>query len=144
MYFDENKFIINNGRKATLSGIIGILLGVIFSKIMSFSLSGMIIFALFSGYIFLTAFWGAYKINFWFRRYKYKIPSFLWQIMRVLLLFVGIILGILGWGFFEHFILLISMGSGNKDGPGMIAAQLILIPYIGRYYARYLEYQDGY
>lgn len=144
MYFNENKFIINNGRKASSSGLIGLLIGLIMSLIFSFSWLGTMFFALFIGYIFLTSFWGGYKINFWFRKYKYKMPSLLWQGLRVPVVTLGSILGILCWGFFEHFILLLGISTGYKAGPGMISAQIILLPYIGKHYSKYIKFDDGY
>ncbi len=144
MYFNENKFIIDNGRKASSSGLIGLLLGLIWSLIFSFSWLGTVFFTLFIGYIFLTGFWGGYRTNLWFRKYKYRMPSLLWQGLRVPVVTLGSILGILCWGFFEHFILLLGISTGYKAGPGMIAAQIILLPYIGKYYSKYIKFDDGY
>ncbi len=144
MYFDENKFIINNGRRATASGLIGMFIGLLISFMSSFSLIGTIIFTFFMGYVFLTGFWGGYKINLWYRKYKYRLPTILWQSIRVLLIISGIIFGIIIQGFFEHFILLLGMSTGYKNGPGMISAQIILLPYIGKRYAKKINFGDGY
>ncbi len=143
MYFDENRFIINNGRRATASGLIGMFVGLLISFISSFSLVGTIIFTFFMGYVFLTGFWGGYKANLWFKKYKYKMPTILWHSLRFVVLILGIILGIVIQGFFEHFILLLGMSTGYENGPGMISAQIILFPYIGKRYSKHINFGDG-
>lgn len=143
MYFDENKFIIDNGRKATTSGLIGLVIGLILSKVFMFSWPGVTLFCIFMTYISLTAFWGAYKLNLWFRKYKYRMPGVLWQTLRIIVILSGGLLGTLGWGFFEHFILLLSISTGYDNVSGMISAQIILLPYLGKYYARYINFYDG-
>lgn len=142
MYFNENEFILNNGRKATGSGIIGLIIGFILSLILSFTTFGTILMMLFSCYLFLTGFWGGYKLNFWFRKFRYRMPIYLWHVSRVFVIFVGILLGIVGYGVFEHFILLLAMGS-SSDGPGMIASQIILLPYVGKYYSDRINYDPN-
>ncbi|MEJ6952346.1 hypothetical protein [Natronospora cellulosivora (SeqCode)] len=143
MYFNENEYILNNGRKATATGILGLILGFIISLLLNLSMFAFILLTILIGYLFLTSYWGIYKSNFWFRKYRYKLPYTIWLFLRVFVLIAGAILGILFLGFFEHFILLLAMGS-DPDGPGMIAAQIILIPFIGEKYAGLIKYTpDG-
>jgi hypothetical protein len=49
------------------------------------------------------------------------------------------LLGIIGYGFIEHFLLLLAMEQ-NKRGAGFIGSQIILLPYLGNLYAKKINY----
>ena len=140
-YMSEDEYIMHVGRKATGSGLIGFGIGFIFSLFMNFSLVGIVFFSLLSGYLFLTGFWGGYNVNRWFRKFRHRLPKYIWVSGKVPVITIGVIAGWMVWGFFEHFILLLAMGaSGN---PGMILAQILLIPKLGSKVADKINYHPS-
>lgn len=135
--FNEDDYVIYTGRLATSCGLFGMVLGLILSSIFSFTTLGTVLAMIGLAYLFTTGFWGAYNLDRWFRRYKFRIPTTLWQLLRVPVVILGLVLGIIGWGVFEHFILLLAMG---LPSPGLIAAQIILLPWIGSWFSNYIDY----
>lgn len=135
--FNEDDYLLRKGRLATTSGLIGIAAALVVSSLSRFSVLGSIVFALVFFYLFTCGFWGAYNVNQWFRRYRYRMPLVLWHILRVFAVVIGAGLGIFGWGVFEHFLLLLAMGVPKL---GIVGAQLILLPVVGRRFARLLKY----
>ncbi len=138
--YDENEFFIMQGRKASSAGVTGLFLGIIISLIITPGKLLSLILILSLIYFFITGYWGVTKLNRWFRKYRYKMPPVIWNLLRVIITVVGYILGIIGWGFFEHFILLLSMES-IEGRPGLIGAQIILLPWIGPWYAKKINYR---
>ncbi|SFL52454.1 hypothetical protein [Halanaerobium salsuginis] len=139
MLYNQDQYLINLGRKATTSALIGLLLAVILT--FYFSLSKIITFfiIILFIYIFGTAFWGINKLKMWFNKYRYRLPSYIWYPAHLIIYLVGFLLGIIGYGFIEHFLLLLAMEQ-NKRGAGFIGSQIILLPYLGNLYAKKINY----
>ncbi|MFW5980459.1 MAG: hypothetical protein ACOCRB_00415 [Halanaerobiaceae bacterium] len=141
MYMNQDEYLLYVGRLATGSGIIGLVGGLVFSLAIGFSGILLIFFTLLTGYLFLTGFWGGYKLNRWFRKFKYRMPTALWAVSRIPVVGFGIIAGWIVWGIFEHFILLLAMGA--EGNPGMILSQFILVPKIGQGIADKMDYNPS-
>lgn len=141
MYFNQDEFLLHQGRLATGFGLIGAAVGIVVSYILGFTTLGTILMTAFTGYLGLTGFWGGYKMNLWIRKYKYRMPTLLWHVLRILAAAAGVIMGVVLWGVFEHFILLLAMG-GTGD-PGLIASQIILLPKLGSWYADRINYNPS-
>lgn len=141
MYMNQDEYLVYVGRLATGSGLIGLAIGLIFSLILGFSGMLLAFFTVLAGYIFLTGFWGGYNINRWFRKFRYRMPSVIWNISRVIVVAVGVIMGWIVWGIFEHFILLLAMGA--EGNPGMMLSQVILFPIIGSKVADKMDYHPS-
>lgn len=134
MFKQRDMYLIKAGRKATSFGLLALIIGVILSKIMELNPVLMVMIPLVFAYCFLSFYWGGYKANLWFNKYKYRMPSKLWLILRYPVIVLGAITGILLWGFMEHFFLL--MAIMTKLERGLILSQLILCPVLGRWVAR--------
>ena len=139
--YNQDEYLLYVGRLATGSGLIGLVLGLIFSLVMGFSGILLAFFTVLAGYLFLTGFWGGYNTNRWYRKFRYRIPSVLWKISRIFIVAGGAVLGWLVWGIFEHFILLLAMGA--EGNPGMILSQVILLPKIGPKVASKMDYHPS-
>lgn len=53
---------------------------------------------------------------------------------------IGFFIGLIGYGFIEHFLLLLALDQ-HKKGTGLIGAQIILLPYLGQLYADKIDYK---
>ena len=137
--YNQDRFIINLGRKATLYGIIGFLCGLISALLLSFSEIAIFFTALFFSFFFTSSFWGVHNLKMWFNKYRYKMPKYIWYFLNIFVYLGGIIVGIIGYGFIEHFLLLLAMDQ-HKKGTGLIGAQIILFPYLGDFYAEKIDY----
>ncbi len=135
----EDDYLLILGRRCTGLAIIGFIIGIIISLFNNFSIPGIIFFTLFTGYLFGTAFWGVYNLNRWFYKYRSKMPDPVWQIIRVPVWAVGIIIGILFYGAFQQFILLLALDDGSGK-PTVFQSIIILTPYIGSKYADKINY----
>ncbi len=137
--YDQDEYFLYTGRLATASGLVGIVLGVLLSTLSGSGRFATIVVPIVFAYLFVTGFWGAYNLNQWFMRYRYRLPIVIWHIMRIPVLLVGVIAGVFGWGVLEHFVLLLAMDARF----GLLGAQLILIPGIGRKIGQLLKYHPG-
>lgn len=135
----EDDYLLKLGRRCTSLTIIGIILGIIISLINNFNIPGTIFFSLFTGYLLGTAFWGVHKLNRWFYRYRSKMPELIWQVLRVPVWGAGILIGILFYGAFQQFILLLALDDGSGK-PTVFQSIIILTPYIGPKYADKINY----
>lgn len=137
--YNQDRFIINQGRKATFYGIFGFLFGLIGTFLLAVPIIAVIAAAVLFSVIFTSSFWGIQKIKMWFNKYRYRIPKYLWYILNIFIYPTGVLLGLVGYGFIEHFLLLLAM-SQHKKGTGLISAQIILMPYLGELYADKINY----
>ncbi|MBF8436494.1 hypothetical protein I0Q91_05355 [Halanaerobiaceae bacterium Z-7014] len=135
----EDQYLLVLGRRSTGSAIIGFLIGIIISLINNFNIPGLIFFSLFVAYLTGTAFWGVYKLNRWFYKYRSKMPDPIWQIFRVPVWAAGILIGIMFYGAFQQFILLLALDDGSGK-PTVLQSIIILTPYIGPKYADKINY----
>ena len=135
----EDDYLLTLGRRCTGLAIIGFIIGIIISLLNNFNIPGTIFFSLFTAYLTGTAFWGVYKLNRWFYRYRSKMPDPIWQITRVPVWAAGILIGILFYGAFQQFILLLALDDGSGK-PGLLASVLILTPVIGPRFTDYINY----
>ena len=140
--FDEDKYLLYKGRLATGSGLIGMLLTLLYSLINNIDPFLTIILMFIGGYLFLTAFWGANNINNWFLKYRSQMPDIIWQGARILVIILGIILGPIVWGLLEHLFLLIAMeDTVNKSHfSSFITVFILLLPVIGPWYSKKINY----
>ncbi|MGM0499903.1 MAG: hypothetical protein ACQERL_06800 [Bacillota bacterium] len=139
MMYNQDLYYLNLGRKATLIAIIGFTIGIIFAFLLSFSKIAIFFTALIFAYIALSSFWGAYNLSKWFKKYRYRMPKYLWYLLNIFIYLAGIIVGLIGYGFIEHFLLVLAIDQ-QKDNIGLISAQIILIPYLGSKYAKKINY----
>lgn len=140
MMYNQDQFIIRLGRKATIYGVIGFFLGIIAAFFLSFSKIAIIITAVIFSMFFTSSFWGVHNLKMWFNKYRYRMPKFLWYFLNIFVYLAGIFVGLIGYGFIEHFLLLLAMDQ-HKKGTGLIGAQIILLPYLGQLYADKIEYR---
>ena len=140
--FDEDQYLMNKGRKATSTGLIGMLLMLLYSFINNISPFFTVTLTFIVGYIFLTGFWGGYNINKWFLKYRSQMPDFVWQIARIPVISLGIILGPLLWGLLEHLFLMLAMEDTIDEShfSSFIAVFILLLPIIGPWYSRKINY----
>ncbi len=137
--YNQDYIIINQGRKATFYGILGFLFGITVSFLLSVPAIAIFTAAvIFSGF-FTSSFWGIHNIKMWFNKYRYRMPEYLWYFLNIFVYPAGIFVGLIGYGFIEHFLLLLAM-SQHKNETGLIGAQIILIPYLGELYAEKINY----
>lgn len=136
---NEDDYMLYLGRLSTGSGIAGFFIGVLISLLWGFSLLGLIFFGLFTGYIGLSGFWGIHRINKSLRKYRWKVPGLIYKIFKVLAIPPGIILGMLFYGAFQQFVLLLALDDGSGK-PGLFQSLLILTPYLGPWYAERIDY----
>ena len=137
--FGPNEYLLSTGRLATGFGLFGLALGLILSIPTGTDALSIIAVTVIFGYLGVTGFWGAYNIDRWFRKYRYRMPKPAWYVLRVLFIILGIIGGALGYGAIEHFILLLAM-----DAPlGLFGAQLILLPFAGRKLGQLMKYNPA-
>lgn len=129
----EDQYLIYIGRLATGSGIIGMIAALIISLIYSFTIPGTIAFIFFGGYVGNTGFWGGHNTNKWFRRFKYRMNSLVWNILRIPAIIGGAFLGLIVWGLIEQLLLVIAMEDtvGKNHFSSFIIAIGLLIPYFG-------------
>lgn len=139
MMYNQDLYYLNLGRKATLIAIIGFIIGIIIAFLFSFSKIAIFFTALIFAYIALSSFWGAYNLSKWFKKYRYRMPKYLWFLLNIFIYLAGIIVGLIGYGFIEHFLLVLAIDQ-QKDNIGLISAQIILIPYLGSKYAKKINY----
>ena len=135
----EDQYLLILGRRCTGLAIIGFIIGLIISLINNFNLPGIIFFSLFIAYLTGTAFWGVYKLNRWFYKYRPKMPDPIWQVFRIPVWAVGILIGIIFYGAFQQFILLLALDDGSGK-PTVFQSVIILTPYIGPKYADKINY----
>jgi len=141
MMYNQDLYYLNLGRKATLIAILGFVIGIIFAFSISFSKIAMLFTALIFAYIAISSFWGIYNLNRWFQKYRYRMPKYLWYFLNIFIYLAGIIVGLIGYGFIEHFLLVLAIDQ-QKDNIGLISAQIILIPYLGSKYAKKINYHS--
>lgn len=139
MMYNQDQYIIRLGRKATISGLIGFGLGLAAAFLFSFSKIAAVFTAIIFAYFFTSSFWGIYDLKMWFNKYRYRMPQYLWYFLNIFVYLGGIFVGLVGYGFIEHFLLLLAMDQ-HKKGTGLIGAQIILLPYLGRIYADKINY----
>ncbi|MFW5736830.1 MAG: hypothetical protein ACOC4L_03520 [Halanaerobium sp.] len=139
MMYNQDQYIINQGKRATISGLIGFAFGLITAFLLSFSKIAVIFTALFFAYFFTSSYWGIHSLRMWFNKYRYRMPVYLWYFLMIFIYLAGLILGLISYGFIEHFLLLLAMDQ-HKKGTGLIGAQIILIPYLGDIYADKINY----
>ena len=139
---NEDDYLIYIGRLATGSGIIGMLIALTISLIYSWPTLGAVAFMLFGGYVGTTGFWGAHQSKKWFRKYKYKMNSIIWHIVRVLVIIIGFFLGLIVWGIIEHLLLIIAMEEtvGDDHFSSLIITLALLIPYLGPHLEEAINY----
>jgi hypothetical protein len=137
--YNQDRFIINQGRKATFYGIIGLLFGLISAFLLSVPVIAVVFAAVIFSCFFTSSFWGIYNVKKWFNKYRYRMPEYLWYFLNIFVYPAGIFVGLIGYGFIEHFLLLLAM-SQHKNETGLIGAQIILIPYLGELYAEKINY----
>jgi len=141
MMYNQDLYYLNLGRKATLIAILGFVIGIIFAFSISFSKIAMLFTALIFAYIAISSFWGIYNLNKWFQKYRYRMPKYLWYFLNIFIYLAGIIIGLIGYGFIEHFLLVLAIDQ-QKNNIGLISAQIILIPYLGSKYAKKINYHS--
>ena len=141
--FDEDQYLMNNGRKATGTGLIGMVLMLLYSIINNISPFFTVILIFLAGYIFLTSFWGAHNINKWFLKYRSQMPDPVWQAARIPVIILGIILGPLLWGLLEHLFLLLAMEDtiDKSHFSSFISVLILLLPFIGPWYSKKINYK---
>jgi len=133
--FNEEDFLLRPGRLATTAGLIGFLCGIVITLLTIYDIFTIVVIPLLFGYLGLTGFWGAYNISQWFRRYRYRMHKHVWNVLRIPVLALGVVLGVCGWGVMEHFTLLLAV-----DAKGSIfGSQLVLLPVVGRKFAKILR-----
>ncbi|MGM0419698.1 MAG: hypothetical protein ACQEQG_01765 [Bacillota bacterium] len=137
--YNEDDYLLRLGRIANGCGLIGIVVGIMLSVLWNYSTPGIVFFALFAGYLGMSSFWGVYKLNRWFQRYKAKMPLSLWYLFRIGVWGAGTLVGILFYGAFQQFILTLALDDGSGK-PGLIQSIIILMPYIGPKYADKINY----
>ncbi len=136
---DKDQYMLYLGRLATGWGIIGFIAGIIISLFLSYSLPGLFFFGLLTAYIGLTGFWGTHKFHTWLRKYRWQLPGPLYKLLKILTALPGIILGILFYGAFQQFVLLLALDDGSGE-PGFLQSFLILTPKIGPWYADKIDF----
>lgn len=139
MLYNQDFYYINLGRKATLIAIIAFTIGIIFASLVSASKITIFFTALIFAYIGLSSFWGAYNLSKWFKKYRYRMPKYLWYFLNIFVYLIGIIIGLTGYGFIEHFLLVLAIEQ-QQDNIGLISAQIILLPILGAIYAEKIDY----
>ena len=137
--YNQDRFIINQGRKPTFYGIIGLLFGLISAFLLSVPVIAVVFAAVIFCCFFTSSFWGIYNVKKWFNKYRYRMPKYLWYFFNIFVYPAGIFVGLIGYGFIEHFLLLLAM-SQHKNETGLIGAQIILLPYLGELYADKINY----
>jgi len=136
---NQDDHLLNLGRKATGTGLLVLLAAVLLGLYLDFPAVGIFFFALFGFYIGMTSFWGIYNLNRWFHKYRYRMPELLWYILKVPVFILGFFLGILLYGIFQQFVLLLALDDGSGK-PGLLASVLILTPVIGPRFTDYINY----
>mgnify|MGYP006283637591 CR=1 FL=1 len=139
MMYNQDQFVIKLGRKATVSGLIGFIIGLISAFLLSFSTVGVFFTAIIFSYFFTSSFWGIHNLKMWYNKYRYRMPEYLWYFLSIFVYAFGVFVGLVGYGFIEHFLLLLAMDQ-HKKGTGLIGAQIILLPYLGNIYAEKINY----
>lgn len=129
--------LYTRGRRATGLGLIGLVGGIGLTAGLGIGWIG-VLFAVAGAYIGTTAYWGSVKLVYVLRRYRYRMSEPAWNALAVAAGLAGTVLGILGWGAFEHLMLLLAMmGHG---APGVFTAQLMLVPIVGPQYAAAVDF----
>ncbi len=141
MYSHRNQddHLLHLGRTATGIGLLALLASVVLGLYLNFPAAGIFFFSLFGFYIGMTSFWGIYNLNRWFRKYRFRMPEPLWYLLRIPLFVLGFFLGILLYGIFHQFVLLLALDDGSGK-PGLLASLIILTPIIGPRFADYINY----
>ncbi|MFW5891435.1 MAG: hypothetical protein ACOC4G_12585 [Bacillota bacterium] len=129
MFKQKDMYLVRAGRRASGLGVLALLGGLVFSLILDLSIIPTILLGLVSGYVFLSCYWGGFKTNLWYNRYRYQLSEWIWKALKYPVLICGSFLGLFLWGFLEHFFLLVAIMT-NK-GIGIIHAQLLLLPFVG-------------
>ena len=138
--YNQDQYYINLGKKATISGLVGFLFGIVFALLVSFPVIAVFITAFIFAYLFTSSYWGIHKLKMWFKKYRYQMPIYIWHFLSIFVYFFAIIISVIGYGFIEHFLLLLAIEQQDK-GPGFIGAQIILLPYLGELYAKKINYR---
>jgi hypothetical protein len=133
--YNQDLFIINLGRKATTYGLIGFFVGLIVALLLSLPKIAILITAVVFYFFFTSSFWGVHNSKMWFNKYRYRMPKYIWYFLSIFVYLLGIFVGLIGYGFIDHFLLLLAMSQQKKD-TGLIGAQIILLPYLGKLYAK--------
>ena len=138
----EDDYLIQTGRLATSSGLIFMFIALIISVINSWNIVGTIAFMLFGAYVGTTGFWGGHHTNRWFRRFKYRMNSIIWNISRVPVIAFGALLGLLVWGLIEHLLLVIAMEDtvDKSHISSLFIAVALLFPFLGPWLQKTINY----
>lgn len=139
--FNEDERLIQVGRYATGFGLLGAALGLAVAVVLGLGTFAASLFILLFFYVGAASYHGAYQMHFWSLRYRYRMPRVLWYGLRVGALVFGVIAGFIGWGAFEHFLLLLSMSVSS--GKGIIVSQIVLIPGVGQPFANRIGFDPG-
>lgn len=141
MLYNQDQYFINLGRKATAAALAAFFLGIAVALVFSLSILTLFFTAIIFAYIALSSFWGIYNLEKWFKKYRYKMPKYLWYFLNLFIIIAGIIVGCFGYGFIEHFLLVLAVEQ-QKDNLNLITAQIILLPYLGPKYAESKNYHS--
>ncbi len=136
---NEDDYMLYLGRISTGMGIAGIFLGILISLFAGFSRPALFFFSLFAGYIGLSGFWGIHRVHKSLRKYRWQLPDLVYKFFKLLAIPPGIILGMLFYGAFQQFVLLLALDDGSGK-PGLFQSVLILTPYLGPWYAEKINY----
>ncbi len=139
--FNEDEHLIRVGRFATGFGLLGTAGGLAASLLLGVGTFASFLFILLFTYFGAAGYHGAYQMHLWSLRYRYRMPRILWYCLRFGAFVFGIVAGFVGWGAFEHFLLLLSMSVSS--GKGIIASQIVLIPGIGQPFASWIGFDPG-
>lgn len=138
MIYNRDQYVLNQGKEATFFGIIGILIALLVSIFLSLSYIAALISAAVAYYLFISAFWGINNLNLWTNKLRYKLPKFIWYILKLFSYPLGLIIGVVGYGFIEHFLLLIAI-EHQYSKLNLLTAQIILFPYLGDKYLEHIR-----
>ncbi len=136
---NEDDYMLYLGRLSSSLGIVGFFIGVLISIISGFSNLELVFFSLFTGYIGFSGFWGVHRVYKSLRKYRWKLPDIVYKLGKILAIPPGIILGMLFYGAFQQFVLLLALDDGSGK-PGLFQSLIILTPYLGPWYAEKIDY----
>jgi len=136
---NQDDYMLFLGRTASGLGLLGALIAILLGFLQNFSGVAIFFLALLLFYIGMTSFWGMYNLNQWFKKYRSRLPEPLWQLARIPVIFLGFLLGILLYGIFHQFVLLLALDDGSGK-PGVLASLILLLPFIGPRFANYIDY----
>ncbi len=134
MMYNEDERLFQRGRQATGCAIVGMLSALVVSTISHLPVDSGVIVVLLFFYSGLSGYWGAHVFHEKSRRLKYKVPGIVFRFLQMVIIVLGAIIGLVGYGLYEHFILLLSVQT--RYNTGFFSAQIILTPGLGKYFQR--------